>query len=86
MTYRAYDNSSPAHLATLQELRRLLHNAGMTGAAVEQTALRTIRRQIDTEAIAAGFHGSFLFACACFLLAILPMVLILSRGWHRRTR
>jgi hypothetical protein len=78
--YQTYDHASLAYGDTLRELHRFLHQAGMTGPAADRAALSTIRRQMDIEAIAAGFQSSFLLACLCFLLASLPMLyLFLSR-------
>jgi hypothetical protein len=34
---------------------------------------------MDIEAIAVGFQESFLFICLCFLLAMIPMLCLLSR-------
>jgi MFS transporter, DHA2 family, multidrug resistance protein len=77
--YTAYDNDSPAHEAALSELRLVLHHAGVGETLVDQEALGTIREQMDIEAIALGFQESFLFICLCFLLAIGPMLCLLSR-------
>jgi hypothetical protein len=77
--YTAYDNVSPAHEATLGELRLSLHHAGVGETLVDQEALGIIREQMDIEAIALGFQESFLFICLCFLLAIGPMLCLLSR-------
>jgi EmrB/QacA subfamily drug resistance transporter len=77
--YDTYDSASPAHQETLRELKLFLHQAGMVGSTANQAALRTIRRQMDIEAIAASFRDSFLFISLCFLLASLPMLYLLSR-------
>jgi DHA2 family multidrug resistance protein len=77
--YSHYDYTSPTHESTLQDVRRWLHDAGILGAASEQEALEAIRQQMDIEAIAVGFQESFLFICLCFILAIGPMLCLLSR-------
>ena len=46
-------------------------------------ALRAIQRQIDVEAIAAGFRDSFLFVCVCFLISALPMAWLMARRLDR---
>jgi hypothetical protein len=63
----------------LSELKLFLHQAGILGPSADQMALRTIRRQMDIEAIVAGFQDSFLLVCTCFLLAILPMLYLIIR-------
>jgi DHA2 family multidrug resistance protein len=80
--YHMYDASSSAHASVFSELKHLLHQVGIVGATADRVALRTIQRQIDIEAIAAGFRESFLFICLCFVLASLPMVWILRRRRH----
>jgi DHA2 family multidrug resistance protein len=77
--YSMYDDSSSTHATVFSELKRVLRQSGLLGAAADRTALRTIQRQIDIEAIAAGFSESFLFICICFFLAALPMMLILRK-------
>jgi DHA2 family multidrug resistance protein len=79
MTYATYNSTTPVHHETLRELNLHLHQAGIVGDSVEQMALRTIRQQIEVEAIAAGFGDSFVFICLCFLLASLPMLYLLLR-------
>ena len=77
--YSNYDQDSPMHESALHDMRQWLHDAGIFGAASEQEALATIRQQMDIEAIAIGFQESFLFICLCFILAIGPMLCLLSR-------
>jgi DHA2 family multidrug resistance protein len=77
--YSQYDHASPAHADTLQDLRLSLHHAGVPGTAADQEALDTIRQQMDLEAIALGFQESFLLIGVCFLVAIGPMLCLLSR-------
>jgi EmrB/QacA subfamily drug resistance transporter len=77
--YTAYDHAAPAHEAILGDLRWSLHNAGVLDMAADQEALGAIREQMDIEAITVGFQESFLFICLCFLLAMIPMLCLLSR-------
>ena len=77
--YSQYDHASPAHADTMQDLRLSLHHAGVPGTARDQEALDTIRQQMDLEAIALGFQESFLLIGVCFLVAIVPMLCLLSR-------
>jgi DHA2 family multidrug resistance protein len=79
LSYATYDSASPTHEAILHDLHFSLHHAGILGAAAEQTALGELRQQLDIEAIATSFQESFLLICLCFLLAIVPMLGLLSR-------
>ncbi len=82
--YQTYDSASLAHSDTLRDLQRLLRQAGIVGSTADRAALGAIRRQMDIEAIAVGFQGSFLLSCTCFLLASLPMLyLFLRQRWRR---
>jgi DHA2 family multidrug resistance protein len=82
-SYHAYDSASLAHGDTLRALRHLMHQAGMVGTGTEQAALITIRRQMDLEAITAGFQSGFFYACVCFLIGCAPMIyLFLRRRAH----
>ena len=74
-----YDSASPTHTDTLHDLRLGLADAGVLGATMEHAALDTIQQQMGIEAIAASFRDSFLFICLCFLLAMGPMLGLLSR-------
>ena len=56
---------------------------GIDGATADRAALGFIRRQMDIEVIAAGFHSSFFLACLCFVLSSLPMIWILNRRYRR---
>ncbi len=83
--YHTYDSAALAHADTLYELKRFLHQGGIMGPSADQAALGAIRRQMDIEAIAVGFQDSFLFACMCFVIAIVPMVYFLLPGrWNRQ--
>jgi hypothetical protein len=70
--YHSYDADSPAHLTTLEHVRSYLHAAGMTGGAADEAALRTIRQEMDVEAIASAFRDSFLMISIAFVLAAIP--------------
>ena len=85
MSYHTYNDTSPTHTALVGELKHRLHEAGMVGATADHAALRTIQRQMDIEAITAGFRDTFLFISVCFLLAILPMLWLLSRRSQLQT-
>ncbi len=77
--YSLYNDTSPDHLSVLDEIKRELYTSGLDEAAAHQGALRLIRRQMDVEAIASGFQGSFILACMAFFAASLPMLWILRR-------
>ena len=79
--YDLYDHAAPAHDALWRDIHHTLREAGMAGGA-DQAALSAIRRQMDVEAIAAGFRDSFLFIGVCFFLSSLPMILSLIRRDH----
>ena len=82
--YHTYNSASLAHDDTLHELKRFLHLSGIMGPTADRAALSAIRQQINIEAIAVGFQSGFLLACACFLIASLPMFyLFLSGRWNR---
>ena len=84
LTYATYDAGSFTHEATLHELKRLLQQNGLAAATASQAALRIIRRQMDIEAIAAGFRDSFLLVGLCFLLASIPAWCLSSQRWLSR--
>jgi hypothetical protein len=46
-------------------------------------ALRTIRQQMNDEAVTAGFRDTFFAISFCFLLAMIPMFFV-SRRMTRR--
>ncbi len=83
MSYATYDAATPAHVEAVVEMKRYLSDAGILGTAADQTTLRTLQRQMDTEAIASGFRDSFLLVALFFSIACILMSWILSRGWHR---
>jgi hypothetical protein len=73
------------HAEAMQDVRLSLHQAGVSGPAGEQEALDAIRQQMDIEAIATGFRESFLLICVCFLIAVVPMLCLLSRRLRATT-
>jgi DHA2 family multidrug resistance protein len=79
LAYNAYDVSAPQHIDASREIALSLHNSGIDTTDIGAMTLRTIRRQMDTEAVAAGFRDSFFTIGFCFLLAMLPMLFISSR-------
>ena len=83
--YANYDNTSLQHEASLHDLRLSLHSAGVESTSVEHEALETIRLHMDTEAIAVSFQESFWFISLCFLMAIIPMLCLLSRRLALKT-
>lgn len=82
--YATYDSAASTHDVALRDLHLSLHAAGVLGPEAHQTALGTLREQLDIEAIAAGFQDSFLLICVCFLIAVGPMLCLLSRGGRLR--
>jgi hypothetical protein len=80
--YTTYDSDSPAHDATLDELRLALHQAGAPAATQDQEAMGAIRQELDVEALAVSFRESFLLICLCFLLAMGPMLWLCRRRAH----
>ena len=81
--YNAYDAAAPDHQATLSQLQETLTREGIEGSATNRMALRAIQRQLDVEAIAAGFRDSFLLVCVCFLISALPMLWLMVRRLDR---
>lgn len=77
--YSTYDPTSSAHESTVQDIQRWLHDAGIVGTRGDPEALETIRQQMDIETMAISFQESFLFIGLCFILAIGPMLCLLSR-------
>jgi DHA2 family multidrug resistance protein len=85
LAYHLYDQATPAHDTLWRDLQYTLHHAGMAGGNADQAALMSIRRQMDVEAVAAGFRDSFLFIGLCFFLSSLPMMLSFMRRDHATT-
>ena len=83
--YATYDSASSMHETALSDIRLSLREAGVPATEVHQTALGTLRQQLDIEAIATSFQESFLLICVCFLLAMGPMLCLLSKRVRLRT-
>ncbi len=49
------------------------------GGTAEWAALRTIKRHIDVEAIAAAFRDSFMMISVAFLFATVPLLWMVMR-------
>ena len=77
--YVTYDSASSTHETALRDIRLSLHEAGVLETDMHQTALGTLRQQLDIEAIATSFQESFLLVCVCFLIAMGPMLCLLSQ-------
>jgi hypothetical protein len=77
--YHQYNDTSSTHIATLDAIKRYLHAAGIDNGSADWAALRTIKQQLDIEAIAAAFRDSFLMISVAFLLASLPMLWVSIR-------
>ena len=75
MAYDAYTHGSLEHDPTMHTLKHSLHEAGFIGEA-DRAALGAIRRELDAEAVAAGFRDSFLLVSLFFILGCLPLVYI----------
>ncbi len=71
--YDSYNETSTAHLAAVNEIKSYLQDAGITGRAADQAVLRTIRQQMNIEAIAAGFRDNFLMISIAFFLGSFPL-------------
>ncbi len=85
MAYTAYNDASPEHAETARDIVLSLQNAGVGATDIGPLTLRAIRRQMDVEAVAAGFRDSFFAFGFCFLLAMLPMLLITRRSLAHRS-
>lgn len=81
--YDRYDMSSVEHQTTMGALQQTLQQAGSVGEVTNQQALRAIQQQLDVEAITAGFRDSFILVCACFVLAMVPIVWFFIRRYDR---
>jgi DHA2 family multidrug resistance protein len=84
LAYTSYDAFSPEHTDTAREIALSLRNSGVGEASINSMTLRTIQRQMDVEAVAAGFRDSFFAISFCFLLAMLPMLFVSSRRPKRQ--
>jgi DHA2 family multidrug resistance protein len=86
LAYDGYAAGTSEHGAMMQALRYTLYEAGIIGSTADRTALGAIRRQMDVEAIAAGFRDSFLLLALFFVLGAIPLTWVLVRwltGRHR---
>jgi len=81
LAYADYASGTAEHSVMLRTLRHTLHEAGMVGAAADRAALAAIQRQMDIEAIAAGFRDSFLLLALFFVLGCIPLVCLLIKPW-----
>jgi DHA2 family multidrug resistance protein len=79
LSYAAYDSASVEHLPTVQAIEHELRGAGIGETELPAMALRMIQRQIDLEALATGFRDSFFIISFCFLLAMVPLVGVVSQ-------
>ncbi len=87
--YDLYNADTVAHRETLSGVQQYLYQAGLDDSLTGPAALRAIRRQMDIEAIAAGFQESFILIGGFFLFASIPMWFLLVRhlqtgGWSHR--
>ena len=73
-----YASGTPEHNTLMQTLKHLLYEAGIVGEVADRTALGAIRREMDIEAIAAGFRESFLLLALFFILGSIPLVYLLA--------
>jgi DHA2 family multidrug resistance protein len=78
LSYTEYNITSAEHSLTIQAIERVLRGAGIVETDVPPMALRALRQQIDREALAAGFRDSFFTISFCFLLAMLPLLGVVS--------
>jgi DHA2 family multidrug resistance protein len=79
LAYDLYGDGPLEHQALLHDLQWSLRESGIVGPAADRTALGTLRRHMDVEAVAAGFRDSFLLLCLFFLLALIPLSCIIGR-------
>jgi hypothetical protein len=86
VSYHEYDAMAPTHTTALDDVKRYLNQAGIMDGSADWGALKTIKQQMDLEAVAAGFRDSFLMIGVAFLLACLPMAWIVVRRLASRPR
>jgi DHA2 family multidrug resistance protein len=79
LSYAAYDSASVEHLPTVQAIEQVLRGAGIGETELPAMALRTLQQQIDLEALATGFRDSFFIISFCFLLAMVPLIGVVSQ-------
>lgn len=79
LAYNAYNAFSPQHSDATREIALSLRLFGVGASEMHTMTLRTLQRQMDVEAVAAGFRDSFFTIGFCFLIALLPMLFIAKR-------
>ena len=79
LSYGAYDSASVEHLPTVQTIEQMLQGAGIGETERPAMALRVIQQQIDLEALATGFRDSFFIISFFFLLAMVPLIGVVSQ-------
>jgi hypothetical protein len=79
LAYTTYNAASPEHIDTMREIAQSLRHTSVGPTDINAMTLRTLRRQMDIESVAAGFRDSFFTVGFCFLVAMLPMLLISIR-------
>ncbi len=79
LAYASYNGFSPEHTDTTRKIIISLRNSGIGETSIAPMTLRTIRHQMDIEAVAAGFRDSFFAIGFCFLLAMLPTLFLSGR-------
>jgi hypothetical protein len=78
-SYADYDSASVEHLPAVQAIELGLQRAGIGETERPSMALSLIREQIDLEALATGFRDSFFIISFCFLLAMVPLLGVVSK-------
>jgi len=80
LAYDEYASGTAEHSAMMHTLQQTLRESGFVGGTADRMALGAIRREMDVEAIAAGFRDSFLLLTLFFILGCIPLVsLLVSR-------
>jgi hypothetical protein len=79
LSYAAYDSAAVEHLPTVQAIEHGLRGAGIGETEIPAMALRLLQQQIDLEALATGFRDSFFIISFCFLLALVPLIGVVSQ-------
>jgi MFS transporter, DHA2 family, multidrug resistance protein len=82
LAYDEYASGTSEHSAMMHTLQQTLHEAGFVGGTADRMALGAIRREMDIEAIAAGFRDSFLLLALFFILGCIPLVSLLVSRQH----
>jgi MFS transporter, DHA2 family, multidrug resistance protein len=86
LAYDEYATGTAEHRAIMHTLKHTLHEGGVVGAAADRMALGAIRREMDIEAIAAGFRDSFLLLALFFIIGCIPLVCLLGSWLMERRR